>query len=103
MDNNRKLVSIASQMVEGSIDILCAVRAICSLSSSMPCRDEYPIIMFRGIDSETDSFVCVTDKNRELYSTSFLTAQEIELAEYFDSINEELLKGAKDIIRLFSR
>jgi len=102
MKKNSALVSIAEKIIVGNINMLDAIREICKISSSMECRDVYPILMFRGIESDTDEFISINDKNINQYSDAFLKNQYSELDNYFSSINEDIINGAKAIIQKFS-
>lgn len=99
VNRNAALAAMARKLLAQEVGFLEGVRAICALSRGLDGRDEYPLMLFRAVESETDAFAVVNDADRHLYSEAFLARQAEKLRRYMEAEGDAVREAAEAILR----
>lgn len=102
MQNLKKqeLVDTAKAMIDGRMDLIVGIRAICSLRFAVGAPDDEIFFPIRGIESETDVFP--VGELRKSYNQEYLARVDIEMSDYLKEAESDILDACKEIIKKFS-
>jgi hypothetical protein len=95
-----EVVSIAREMLRGSMNLLEGTRRICSLRNATEEPDSEVFAPFRAIESETDHFA--VGEVRLRYSKEQLEQLDRELKSYLTDTKNEIVAACEKLIRYFS-
>jgi hypothetical protein len=95
-----ELISVATSMLGGNINLIEGVRKICTLRHAVGDPDNEVFMPFRAIESETDHFPL--GQMRECCAKDYLQRMDNEMQRYIVDAKNDILIACRKIIQIFS-
>lgn len=99
-DKRAELISVATAMLNGKMNLIEGVRKICSLRHAVGDPDNEVFMPIRTIESETDHFPL--GQMRERCAKDYLQRVDNEMQCYIVDVQDIILTACREIIRIFS-
>lgn len=96
----RELVSVASAMLDGSVNLIEGMRRICALRFMIEDPTNEVFLPICAMESETDSFPLGTTRSN--CSADYLARMDAEMESYLSDAREDILRSCREIIQTFS-
>lgn len=98
--SRNELVTIASGMLAGGVNLIEGMRRICALRFAIEDPDDEVFLPIRAMESETDSFPL--GAMRSNCSEDYLKRADAEMECYLVDAHDDILQACKEIIRTFT-
>lgn len=95
-----ELVAVAKAMLAGHIHLIEGVRRICDLRFAVDAHEHEVFLPFRGIESETDTFLL--GDMRANCSAEYLQRMDDELRTYLSDAQADIYQACEEVVRTFS-
>lgn len=101
VENKRtELISVATSMLDGKMNLIEGVRKICSLRHAVGDPENEVFLSIRAIDSETDHFPI--GQVRERCAREYLQRIDKEMESYLADAKDDILKACQEIVQVFT-
>lgn len=96
-----ELVSVATAMTNGELNLIEGVRRIVALRHDVGNPDDEIFMPIRAIESETDHFPI--GAAREHWAPSHLKRVDAEIEQYLADVRSEIIEVCREIVRVYSQ
>ncbi len=99
-DRRFELVTVATAMRNGELNLIEGVRKICRLRHQIGDPENEVFMPIRAIESETDHFPIGEMRNQ--CAASYLQRMDEEMKRYLADARQNILSACKEIIHVYS-
>lgn len=99
-NHTAEVVATAQAMLQGEMDLIEGCRRLCSLRFKLADPQNAVFLPIRAIESETDHFPLGEVRNR--CAPDYLHRMDAEMERYLADAREDILKGCREIVRVFA-